>query len=67
MGHLLFPPGPNIISILPAISTAGLSKDDLADVMDKTWNVMDSTYKMTSLEAVSDAQQAKASYKLGRD
>lgn len=41
-----------MIKILPAISTAGMTKDDLPDLLDRTYRVMQEEYQRASMEAV---------------
>lgn len=42
--------GENIITILPAISTEGMDKDSLPELIEKTRNIMQATYKEVSNE-----------------
>ncbi|XP_034234514.1 1-acyl-sn-glycerol-3-phosphate acyltransferase alpha-like isoform X2 [Thrips palmi] len=44
--------GTVVIKILPAISTEGLNKDDLAELLDRTYRIMQEEYKRVSEEAV---------------
>ncbi|XP_043276348.1 1-acyl-sn-glycerol-3-phosphate acyltransferase alpha isoform X2 [Venturia canescens] len=49
-----FEPGTSYITILPPIPTKGLTKEDIPTLMDKTWEVMNSTFQETSREILVD-------------
>nr|CAD7204614.1 unnamed protein product [Timema douglasi] len=55
----IFNPGKSIITILPAIPTAGLGKEDLNDLMERTRDAMLDVYARVSEEVVASSKTDK--------
>nr|CAD7407148.1 unnamed protein product [Timema poppensis] len=55
----IFNPGKSIINILPAIPTAGLGKEDLNDLMERTRDTMLDVYARVSEEVVTSSKTDK--------
>ena len=51
-------PGKSYITILPAIPTKGMTKADLPQLIEQTYEVMNSMYKESTQEALADHMES---------
>lgn len=57
-GHFYLIPGKSVIEILPAIPTAGLTKNDIGELIEKTRTVMNNAYKKLTQQVTSNCDSS---------